>query len=140
MKKILTISVSSALLLLGSLSWGQAMVPTKSRPFTIGAGTQKTARNSILHISIQDAKPKSGICPYYVRSLQYIQSLQVLNVEVYQESCLNDGYGFSQGDALWVVPPSLLTKGSTISVLVNDSKAGALVFDDSIQAFSVKGD
>src|SRR5580698_6531843 len=88
--------------------------------FTVKAQVQRSDTNSlILQLRIQDAKDKSGVCPYYVKTLQYLQGVKLLNVEVYQEFCTNEAYGKSEGDVFWTIPNSLLRQASVVAVLVN---------------------
>jgi len=137
MKKLLI--VVACVLVTSATSWGQALV-TKSKAFSIAVGTQKIQKSTALRISIEDAKAKAGVCPYYVRSFQYFPGANLISIEVYQELCLNDAYGFSQGEAIWIAPLGLQTKGSKVSVLINQTPAGNLIYDQQTQLFSVNGD
>jgi hypothetical protein len=120
--------------------WGQTALAGKPKSFSIAVGSQRLQKSMALRISIEDAKAKSGVCPYYVRSFEYLPGANLLNIEVYQEACANDAYGFSQGEAIWVAPLGIQTKGSKVSVLVNQTPAGTLIYDQETQLFSVNGD
>ena len=137
MKKLLI--VVACVCITSATSWGQALV-TKSKPFSIAVGTQKIQKSTALRISIEDAKAKAGVCPYYVRSFEYLPGANLVSIEVYQEHCLNDAYGFPQGEAIWIAPLGLQTKGSKVSVLINQTPAGSLIYDEQTQLFSVNGD
>jgi len=142
MKKLLFVAtsvLSCSLVCTSATLWGQALV-TKSKAFSIAVGTQRTQKSTALRISIEDAKPKSGVCPYYVRSFEYLPGANLLSIELYQEACLNDAYGFSQGEAIWVAPAGIQTKGSKVSVFINQTPAGSLIYDQQTQMFSVNGD
>jgi hypothetical protein len=139
MKNLLAVVVACAAISTTATSWGQVLV-AKSKSFSIAVGTQRTQKTTALRISIEDAKAKAGVCPYYVRSFEYLPAAKLLSIEVYQESCANDAYGFSQGEAVWIAPLGIQTKGSKISVLVNQTPAGSLIYDDQDRLFSVNGD
>ena len=134
MKKILIIV---SLLLSHGLAWGQTLSTSKS--FSIDAESQNSQGLTLVHVAVKDTKAKSGVCPYYVKSLQYLEAVRILSVELFQEVCLNEAFGISKGEVFWVVPKSLESKGLPITVLINQTQAGALVFDEVKQSFNVKG-
>ncbi len=111
------------------------------KAFNLSVDTQYSQSGlALMRITVQDSKPKSGVCPYYVRSLQYLEALHVLNVEVFQEACNNEAFGVSTGEVLWIAPKALQAKGTPITIIMNQGQAGSLLFDDSKKTFSVMGD
>jgi hypothetical protein len=141
MKKVLIITtLLTGLFSIGEFARGQAAFQVKSKTFALAAESQNAQGLTLVHVDIRDAKAKSGVCPYYVKSMQFLEAVRILNVEIYQEVCVNEAFGVSKGEIFWVVPKSLQAKGQTITVLVNQTQAGALVFDEAKQSFNVKGE
>ena len=103
---------------------------------TTEAATTKS--RTALKLFIEDVAAKQGVCPYYVKSQQYLEGIKLLNIEIYQETCLNDAFGRSNGELAWVVPNALLKTGSEIKVLVNQNPSGILVYDESTKKFQLK--
>jgi hypothetical protein len=97
-----------------------------------------TQGSTVLRLAIEDAKPKSGVCPYYVKTTEYLPSLHVLNVEVYQENCRNEAFGTSKGQVYWVVPKSLQDEQVELQVLVNQKISGTLNYSPRFKTFIVK--
>ena len=131
MKKFL---ISGLLFFVGTNLWA-----SNPASFSVNPASDKALLGKqLLRLKIQDVQAKSGVCLYYVKQLQYLPALQVLNVELYQENCTNDSYGPSKGEVDWVVPASLLSTGQEVQVVVNQTKAGSLVYDEATQSFHVK--
>jgi hypothetical protein len=92
----------------------------------------------LLRITIEDAQPKAGICPYFAKSIQYLEGAKLLNVEIYQEVCANDAFGTSKGTLDWFVPGALLTQGAQLHLFVNQKDSGTLVYDEASKSFHWK--
>jgi hypothetical protein len=136
MKKFLIIGLGG----LAALCWasvGSAQVPTKA--FVVTASTQRSQPSTtLIHLHVSDVQSKVGVCPYYIKNLQYIDAVKVLNIELFQDVCANDRYGVSQGDLYWVVPRTLAIHGTHIDLLINGKRNGAISYDDQTQAFKVE--
>ena len=93
---------------------------------------------ALLRLIVVDSQPKSGVCYYYLKTLQYSPVDRILTLDIYQENCVNDAFGLSKGEVDWAVPTSLLTDGAEIQVVVNQAKAGSLVYVSGNKNFRVK--
>jgi hypothetical protein len=112
--------------------------------FNLSPSVDKTLTGQpLLRLKVQDAQPKSGVCPYYIQSLLYVPANHSLAIGIFQETCLNDAFGASSGEVDWAVPATLLAPGQEIPVTVFLSNtavmgSGTLVYDQPSQSFRLK--
>jgi hypothetical protein len=140
MKNLLALGlVLSTLVIL--MTGGVAKADVAHSQFTVDASMvlEEGQAGSILKLDVQDAKPKSGVCPYYAKNVEYLPSVHVLNIEVYQENCRNDAYGVSQGQVYWVVPKSLQNGAADLQILVNQNLAASLSYSSRSKTFVING-
>jgi hypothetical protein len=102
---------------------------TAANPFNVSASihkSDKTADSGSLQLDIEDSLPVSNACDYFIQRFEYVAPLKALVLTLGQdEQCNLDRYAKRQAHFSWKLPTSLRNK-STLCVLVNHQKIGAL--------------
>lgn len=122
-----------------ALVWGATAAADSRGPlFSVDVKTQKSQSEVLVELKLKDAYSKTGMCPYFLQALQYVPSLNVLNLDMSQGVCSNDAYGKSEGTVYWVVPRPFLTGTSNkLCLVVNQGKVATLVYDEASRSFRV---